>query len=76
MFKVTAYYWLKYHANKKILLGEVPQEYYFTYKQKQLSQTISIQTQLPFLWDQYSVVPLPVEDPKSVQSVYDKWKLL
>ena len=60
MFKVTAYYWLKYHANKKILLEEVAKECYFTCKQKQLSKTFSIEIQHPFFWDQHYVVPLPV----------------
>ena len=60
MFKATAYYWLKYHANKKIILGEAARECYLTCEQKQLSQTILIKIQLPLFWDQHSVVPLPV----------------
>ena len=60
MFKVTAYYWLKYNTNKKNLLGEVAKECYLASKQKQLSQIISIKIQLPLFWDQHSVVPLPV----------------
>ena len=60
MFKVTAYYWLKYHADKKILLGEVAKECYLTCTQKQLSQTNLIKIQLPLFWDQHSAVSLPV----------------
>ena len=60
MFKVTSYHWLKYHANKKILFGEVAKECHLACKQKQLSQTISIKIQLPLFWDQHSAVPLPV----------------
>ena len=60
MFKATAYYLLKYHANKKFIFGEVAKECYLTCKQKQLSQTISIKIQLPFFCDQHSAVPLPV----------------
>ena len=60
MFKLTTYYWLKYHANEKNFFGEVAKECYLTCKQKQLSQSISIKIQLPLFWDQQSVVPLPV----------------
>ena len=60
MFKVTAYYWLKYHANKKIIVREVAKECYLTCEQKQLSQTISTKIQLPLFWDQHFAVHLPV----------------
>ena len=58
MFKVTAYYWFKYHTNKKILLGEVAKECYLTCKQKQLSHTISRKITAAFIWDQHSAVTL------------------
>ena len=60
MFNVTAYYWLKYYANKKFC-WEVAKECYLTSKQKQLSQTISIKIQLPLFWGQHYAVPLPVK---------------
>ena len=63
MFKVTAYYWLKYHAKKIYLknpLGEVVKECYLTCEQQQFSQTISMKIQLPLFWDQHSTVPLHV----------------
>ena len=70
MFKVTAYYWLKYHANKKIILGEVAKECYLTCKQKQLSETISIKIQLPLFRDQHSAVPLLVSPSFSLLVYY------
>ena len=50
-----------YHlSTKKVLWWEVAEECHFTFKQTQLSQTISMKIQLPFFWDQHSAVPLPV----------------
>ena len=45
---------------KKYLFGEVAKECYITCQQKQLSQTISINLQLPLFSDHHFVVPLPV----------------
>ena len=43
---------------KRIIWGEAAKECHFTFKQTQLSQTISIKIQLPFFRDRQSAVPL------------------
>ena len=66
MFKVTAYYWLKYHTNKKILLREVTKERYLTCKQKQLSLTISIKITAAFILGPAFCSPFTCKLPKSL----------
>ena len=66
---------------KKIVLVEAAEEYHFSFKQTQLSKTISIRIQFPFFWTQHSAVHLPVKHvmwqraqiarPKESQNIHE-----
>ena len=59
MYKAGAYHCLKYHQNKKVLLGEVAKECSLLVNQNKLSKAFSIKIQLPLFWDKHSVVKDP-----------------